>query len=60
MTSYYGGAYQAALIYYPDLTENTCWTTLFEGVRCNNLCSAMKHLWSGVQEQLGSMMGKSK
>lgn len=58
MTSYYGGAYQATLILYPDMTESTCWTPLIDGLRCKNLCAAMKHLWSAVQEALGAMIGK--
>lgn len=59
MTSYYQGAHQATIILYPDLTENKIWNPLFESPRCTTMCAAIKHLWSGVQENLGAMIGES-
>ncbi|KAF2704236.1 hypothetical protein K504DRAFT_507247 [Pleomassaria siparia CBS 279.74] len=55
ITSRHDGACQATLIVYPDLSENTCWSTLREGLKCTNMGAAMKMLCEGVQMEIGEV-----
>jgi hypothetical protein len=44
---------------YPDLSANTCWMTLYDGLKCTNMSAAMKMLWDGVQTEIGELKGRS-
>jgi hypothetical protein len=57
ITSKHAGAYQATLIMYSDLSANTCWSTLYDGLKCTNMVAAMKMLWDGVQTKIGELKG---
>ncbi|KAF2685936.1 hypothetical protein K458DRAFT_417120 [Lentithecium fluviatile CBS 122367] len=57
ITSTYGGAYQATLIYYHTQGTTSIWTPLHEGMRCKDMPTAMKYLWDAIQTCLGDTKG---